>query len=295
MDVQTAKETIYRLENSSSLSKEDAFLLVESYQYVIEQTGDPEMMLYLGGHYYGEKNFVLAKKYYEMSASLGDVNAYGPMGYIYYYGRVGNPDYEKAYYWYRKAAKSGDLEAELKLADMSKNGYYVPKDYEAYKKQIEALYDKVKTSDRLGDPFPEAATRLASIRTEEGKIEEAISLYLEAKNFLAQRIHYNPFFGNLHIMMWLEDDLNALLPVDTADFDFFDCYILLKEPTTIAFSYGRKRYQVTSKTENGQFLVSFLGKSYPSVASFMEKAAIPAGLLCTLGESLSDFEVTNDE
>jgi hypothetical protein len=178
---------------------------------------------------------------------------------------------------------------------MTKNGYYIKKDYAAYKKQIEALYEKIKTTDRLGDPFPEIATRLAAIRTEEGQRGEAISLYLEAKNFLAQRIHYNPFFGNLHIMMWLEDDLNALLPIDPEGFDFFDCYILLKKPTTIAFSYGRKRYQVTSKLDNGQFLVSFLGKSYPSVATFMEKAAIPEGLLCTLGETLSDFEVKNHE
>jgi TPR repeat protein len=107
MDVQTAKETIYRLENAPSLSKEDAFLLVESYQYVIEQTGDPEMMLYLGGYYYGEKNFVLAKKYYEMSASLGDVNAYGPMGYIFTMGGLETPITRKPIIGIKKRPKVG--------------------------------------------------------------------------------------------------------------------------------------------------------------------------------------------
>lgn len=41
------------------------------------------------------------------------------------------------------------------------------------------------------NPLPEIYTRLAKIRTEQGKIDEAVALYFAAKDFLAQRIKYN--------------------------------------------------------------------------------------------------------
>ena len=101
---------------------------------------------------------------------------------------------------------------------MYKNGYFVEKDYEKYRQIIEELYPKVEYAQYLGEPLPEIFTRLAHIRKEEGKTDEAIDLYLRTKDFQAQRISCNDFFGDLNIMKWLIDDLYKLIEFNREDF-----------------------------------------------------------------------------
>ena len=85
-----------------------------------EETNNPEYMVELGGWYYGQKQFDLAEDYYLMAAKLNYVDAYECLGYIYYYGRVGQPDYEKAFHYYKLASDQGNIVAAYKLADMYK-------------------------------------------------------------------------------------------------------------------------------------------------------------------------------
>ncbi|MCD8232225.1 MAG: hypothetical protein LUD14_10550 [Clostridiales bacterium] len=131
----------------------------------------------------------------------------------------------------------GNLTCTYKVADVYKNGYFVEKDYEKYVSIIEGLYPRIKNARNLWDPLPEVYTRLARIRTEQGNTQEAVKLYEAAKDFLAQRISYQPYFGNLNIMKWLIDDLYQLIPFDQKSFDFYDLYFLLKNPVKVRFSY----------------------------------------------------------
>lgn len=117
----------------------------------------------------------------------------------------------------------GNLVATYKVADMYRNGYYVDKDMYKYKSMIEDLYEKVRDCRNVFDPVPEVYTRLARIRTDEGKEEDAVNLYLKAKDWLAQRIRHNAFFGNLNIMKWFIDDLYKLIEFDE---DYFDLIML---------------------------------------------------------------------
>jgi hypothetical protein len=102
----------------------------------------------------------------------------------------------------------------IKVADMYKNGYYVDKDLKKYEQIIEDLYPKVKDMNNVFDPVPEVFTRLARIRKEQGRVDDVVDLYLYAKDFLAQRIRYNPFFGDLNMMKWLIDDLYEIIEFD---------------------------------------------------------------------------------
>ena len=181
-------------------------------------------------YYYDERQFELALKYYEMAAEYKFNSAYECLGYIWYYGRTGTRDYEKAFKYFSLAREGGNIVAAYKLADMYKNGYYVEKNYEKYCEIIEELYPVVNNASNLGEPLPEIFTRLAKIRSEQGRTNEAIQLYYRAKDFLAQRISYNAFFGYLNIMMWLEDDLYKLTEFDPENFDFYDLYHLAKAP-----------------------------------------------------------------
>jgi len=231
-------------------------------------------MMYLGGVYYDMKNFDLALKYYEMAASMDYDEAYECLGYIWYYGRTGERDYKKAFEYFTKMMDKGNLVATYKVADMYKNGYYVDKNMDKYKAIIESLYSKVLDCSNVFDPVPEVFTRLAHIRMEEDRNEEAVELFLRAKDWLAQRIQYNAFFGNLNIMKWLIDDLYGLIEFDEDYFDFFDLYYLLKSPHKISFEYKEKIQNLESVMEGDECTVCFNGKWFRSRDDFFKDALI---------------------
>lgn len=253
---------------------DDFFMFTEAMDFLINEEHNPRDMMYLGGVYYDMKNFDLALKYYEMAASMDYDEAYECLGYIWYYGRTGERDYKKAFEYFTKMMDKGNLVATYKVADMYKNGYYVDKNMDKYKAIIESLYSKVLDCSNVFEPVPEVFTRLAHIRMEEDRNEEAVELFLRAKDWLAQRIQYNAFFGNLNIMKWLIDDLYGLIEFDEDYFDFFDLYYLLKSPHKISFEYKEKIQNLESVMEGDECTVCFNGKWFRSRDDFFKDALI---------------------
>ena len=104
----------------------------------------------LGALYYtgriGEQNYEKAVYYYEKSAKLGNRQAIENLGYCYYYGRYVEVDYKKAYHYFVKGALDGHLVSLYKIGDMYKNGLYVEKDerqaYYIYRRCSELLTDE---------------------------------------------------------------------------------------------------------------------------------------------------------
>ena len=272
-------------------SEEDIFLYTEAMDYLIYENKDPHAMLDLGGYYYEQKRFDLALKYYEMAAEYKIPYAYEGLGYIWYYGRTGKRDFEKAFHYYSLAKEAGITEAAVKVADMYKNGYFVEQNYEKYKEIIEELYPKVRKAQTLGEPLPEVFTRLAMIRKEEGRFNEAIRLLLEAKDFQAQRLKYNAFFGDINIMKWLIDDLYEIAPFDDEDFDLFDCMWLLQEPVTISFYYEGTKLTIKAEEENGELAIHWLNDVYPDRDDFYAKAMWGKQRLMSIYDELYNFEV----
>ncbi len=291
MTVKEAREIAEKFDENHNPSEEDVFMFTEAMNFLIEENHDPDDMLYLGGYYYGIKRFDLALKYYEMAASYDYDPAYECLGYIWYYGRTGERDYKKAFEYFSKLMKKGNPVSTYKVADMYKNGYYVEKDLKKYEKIIEKLYLKVKDMRNLFDPVPEVYTRLAKIRTSQGKKKEAVDLYLYAKDFLAQRIRHSAFFGDLNIMKWLIDDLYELIDFDEEFFDFFDLYYLLKSPHKISFYYDETEQKVESVMEGDECNVCFNGKWFHSREDFFKDACIENTKLTSIYRDLYGFEV----
>lgn len=292
MTVKEARQIVYDFsDNTKKVSDDEFFLFAEAMDFLINEEHHPEDMMYLGGVYYEMKRFDLALKYYEMAAAYDYDEAYECLGYIWYYGRTGERDYKKAFEYFSKMMDKGNLVATYKIADMYKNGYYVTKDMATYCKMIEELYPKVQNCRNVFDPVPEVYTRLAKIRTEQGKLEEAVNLYLYAKNFLAQRIRYNAFFGNLNIMKWLIDDLYELIEFDEEYFDFYDIYYLLKTPHKVSFDYEGKTHQLESSMEGGECVVCYDGKWFHSRDDFFKDALIGDNKLTSIYDDLYGFEV----
>ena len=284
-----AKRIIMDFEDKNVHSEEEEFLYLEALDYIIAVDQDPRVMMHLGGYYYELRKFDLALKYYQMASDLDYDDADECLGYVWYYGRTGTKDYAKAFYYFERAAKRGNIVAEYKLADMYKNGYHVERDYEKYKEIIRGLYPKVKNVWNLGKPLPEIFTRLAHIEVEEGNVDEALDLYLKARDFLAQRIKYNPFFGNLNIMKWLTEDLYKIIDPDPDDMFFYDLYYYLTRPCELAFTYKNKDYRIKCVEENGECVIQFGDKWYRNVDDFMKKAKIGNNLLTDIYDRLSDI------
>ena len=270
-------------------SEEDIFLYTEAMDYLIYELKNPQAMLELGGYYYEKKYFDLALKYYEMAAEYKLPYAYEGLGYIWYYGRTGRRDFEKAFHYYSLAKEAGITEAAVKVADMYKNGYFVEQDYGIYKEIIEALYPKVRKAQTLGEPVPEVFTRLAMIRKEEGKISQAVRLLLEAKDFQAQRLGNNAFFGDINIMKWLIDDLYEMIEFDTEDFDLFDCMWLLRGPAVIHFCYEGMPLTIEAIDEGGELAIHWQNEVYPDRDTFYAKAMLGKQRLMSLYDELYGF------
>lgn len=291
MKISEAKQILRDYYRISNPSEEQDFKFTETLRILIDETKDPRYMMELGGWYYDRKKYELAQKYYEMAAEYKYEEAYACLGYVWYYGRTGERDYEKAFKYYSLSKDAGNLESAYKIADMYKNGYFVEKDYEKYKTIIEDLYDKVKDCRNLFDPLPQIFIRLAKIRTEENKTEEAISLYLYAKSFLAQRLRINPFFGDLNNMKWIIEELYRLEKPDENDIDFYDLYYYLSKPNKLSFKYLKTTHIVESVIEEDECVICFDGKWFKTLADFFAKAVIGNEKLTKIYDDLYMFEV----
>lgn len=277
--------------NLTNPTEDDEFIFTEAMRFLIDETKNSDYMVELGGYYYGIRQFDLALKYYELAAEYGNRYAISNLGYIWYYGRTGEKNYEKAFYYFDKARQTGDIIAAYKVADMYKNGYYVDQDYGKYKAIIEELYPKVKDARMLDDPLPEIFTRLAKIRSEEGKTAEALALYDKARDFLSQRIRYNPFFGNLNIMKWMISDIYKLREFDPDFMELYDLYFILEKPAKVRFVFDEKEHEVEAVKEEGGIAIRFDGSWYRDIDDFFKKAELDGELLTMRYEELYDFEV----
>lgn len=291
MDIRQAKRIMEEFYRNPNPTEDEEFVYIEAMQLLIEETKNPHYMLGLGGHYYAQKKYDLALKYYEMAVEYDDVEAAICLGYIWYYGRTGQKDYKKAFECFSKGMEKGDITASYKVADMYRNGYYVEKDPVKYKAIIEDLYERVKDSTFLGDPVADVCSRLGRIRMEEGKNDEAAELFLQAKWFLKQQLKINAFFGSLNVMEWLIADLYKVIELDEEDFDYFDLYELLKKPKKIRFRYNRRNYIVESLMEDGECVVKFGDKWFRTAKEFVEKAQIGGVPLVHINRELYGFEV----
>ena len=290
MNRSEALDIFREYDGRSVLTPDEEFMYIEALEFLIEDTKETAWMVNLGGYYYGKKQYNLALKYYEMADAYGDSWAPEGLGYIWYYGRTGERDYEKAFKYYSKAADNGMVKSMMKVADMYKNGYYVEKSYDKYCEIIEKLYDRVR-----GTRFPHAKadilTRMARIRKAEGKKDEAVELYLEAKHEVAERLSWDPFFGDLNVMKWLIEDLYTLIEPDPADFDLYDLYQIMKEPIKVAFMYEGEEYTVESFDEEGGITIKFGEKWYRSIDDFFLKGEIDEELLPVLYYDMYAFRV----
>lgn len=291
MDIITAKMQVMDFYDISVPTEEERFQYTEAMEYLLEREKNPSYMLEYGGYYYEMGRFDLALKYYQMAADLGYVPAHECLGYIWYYGRTGQKDYQKAFEHFQYAMKHGNLVATYKIADMYKNGYYVEKNEAKYVEIMEDLYEQVKGERMYGGPKADIFVRIARIRVEQGRKEEAIALFLRAKEALVNRLAQNGFWGYLNVMEGLIHDLYQLTELDEEKLDLYDLYELLQKPSRVTFLFRRKQYEIESINEDGDVYLFFEGKAYMSMSDLLQRAKIGEYRLTTISTCLKNFRV----
>jgi tetratricopeptide (TPR) repeat protein len=286
--IQSAKEYIQDYYALSLPNQEDDFHFTECLEYLIHETNEPRYMMELGGWYYERKQFDLAEEYYLMAASYNYPSSYECLGYIYYYGRTGKPNYQKAFEYFSRSAKTGNLVSSYKVADMYRNGYYVNQDYDKYVEIIKSLFSKVKDAKNVFDPLPEIYSRLAKIYKKEGDIDKAIDLLMYAKDFLAQRLQYTSFFGDLTIMKYIILDLYSMTEIEDVFIDLFDLYYVLQFPCTISFSIHNEEHIIKVI----QDYITMDGINYQDTDDFFSRALIHNEKLSSLSYKIENMEIT---
>ena len=253
-------------------------MFTEALGTLITETKYPKYMCELAWHYCEKKRFDLEIKYLEMAAECGYGPAYEELGYMWYYGQHGEKDYAKAFEYYTKGAQpdrfgnKGSLWCKYKLADMYRYGCAVPKDEGKYCAMIEEAYRAVQNPKLLNDPYPEICLRLAGIRSEQGEIEEAVFLLLNAKDFMAERLSNEPFWGHIEVMGRIVRFLYKLIPFDEEDADFYDMFYLTQMPGRYEMTRAGEIVTIEVTEENGERAISYDGKFFRSFEDFCSKA-----------------------
>lgn len=291
MTAAEAHRLIHEYYRQSAPTEEDDHVFLEALTYLIRTLNDADAMLDLGSWYYEKREFTLAAKYCEMAFENGNRRAADALGYIWYYGRTGVTDYEKAYRYYSVAAFDGNREAAYKVGDMYHYGYYVEKDETRYREIIEGLYKEMENEGFLYGPVPSVCMRLARIRREEGRTDEAVRLYERSRAVLEARLALDPFFGNITNMKNTVEELYELKKPDAENLDLYDLFILLRTPHTVTFRYRKQRYEVESVEESGRCVIRFGTKWYRTPEEFFKKAAIGDQPLMAAADRLYAFEV----
>jgi len=122
-------------------------------------TGYAPAMTNLGALYYtgriGVQDFQKAIHYYTMAANLGDAQATENLGYCYYYGRSVDVDYEKSFHYFVKGALLGRLNSLYKMGDMYAKGQFVEQDEREAYGIYKHCYDEMKKNpESNGEDVP---------------------------------------------------------------------------------------------------------------------------------------------
>ena len=124
-------DDLHDVDGAYPMHPDVAALIVDIYRDRVDDE-DADAMCNLGALYYtgraGKQDYEKAVFYYDMADKAGNRMATENMGYIYYYGRTGEKDYEKAFQYFVKAALGGSTRSLYKVGDFYRNGYYVEKD-----------------------------------------------------------------------------------------------------------------------------------------------------------------------
>lgn len=300
MEVSEARKNVLDYYEISNPSESDSILFTESLHLLIEKTKDPKYMSELAWFYCERKQFDLEYKYLQMAAECGFGPACEELGYMYYYGQHGDQNYEKAFEYFSIGAKpdkyghQGSKWCKYKLADMYHYGCFVEQDDGKYRQMIEEIFDELAGPAKLNDPVPEVFYRIAKIRVKDGDTEEAINLLRYAKDFMAERVSYGPFWGHIEVMGRIVRLLQELTPLDQEKADFYDLFYILRAGKPATFKRNGIEYLI-EVSEDEEHALHFTDKWYRDFEDLCNRAEVDGVKITAIYDEFYDFKTIAKE
>lgn len=293
MNYTEANRTVSGFNRNFNPTENDIFEAEEAMQYMLQyySTVDKDslnlsvVLFNLASHYFDLELYDLAFKYYTYASEQGDTVSFAMLGDFYYYGLIGEVDYQKAFEYYSRA--KGILHAKVKIADMYRYGQYVEKDLEQYAKIIMSQMDLY---DGNFDMCPEIVLRAAELFQTRNKLrKESYQLYQIAKEGFVNRLYRKADRELIDEMKRTVTGIYCFHYFDEQHFDLYDLLIFMEQLDTVSFSYQNKKYVLESVSEEGHMIVRFEDQWFRSIEEFMIKGTIDHKRIITLYRKLKDF------
>ncbi len=174
--------------------------------------GEAEAQELLGSHYYYDKDFKAAVKWYRKAADQGYSYAQVELGECYKNGEGVSQDFTEAFKWFSLAAEQDNYNALLRLGDCYLNGEGVSQDYEM-------AVNCFRKAAALHPDYPWAIVRLGECYENGTGLNQdyamAINHYLKAKA-IAEANHYYTGDAEFHIGACYEKGHGASIDLEEA-------------------------------------------------------------------------------
>lgn len=309
--------------------EEDTPAFLNACHYLIDTEKDYQAAVDLGGKYYGENDYDNALKYYSLAAENDIPYGYIGSGYIWYYGRCGTIDYQKAYecfcnalyllsgfhiddesFWNGEWNILFDSEEDYvdyintvyKLADMYRNGFYVVKDEERYITLITYLHDRMTSPANAGMPvynLPENDLRMADITLHHDHSvyaqDHALQYLSEARYVMQKRLGSDDFFGDFNIMKNIVLEIYQLAEFIPEEMDLYDLYYVTQDPCRVVFFHDNCRHVITVEKKDKEMIINADHRWYPSIDAFMQTGRIDGERIPEANDTCERFSIVKSD
>lgn len=307
--------------------KKDTPAFEEACQYLVDNFDDGNVAVDLATQYYRDEKYNLALKYYSYAAEKCVPFANTGLGYIYYFGRLGKPDYQKAYECFTREAElitgirfqdeeiwktnpetilimrspadyAHYITVAYLLAQMYRNGYYVKKDYSRFSFLIRQLYNMM--TNRNYPPLPDyylpvVETEMSEIVLHNSKSKKnkgtALKYLYDARNRISERLLEEDESQDFQIMKDIILHIRKIGEPDSHDMDLYDLYYLVQKPCTVSFSYNGHSYHLSAEKEGEDLVIRLKQKIYHSLDEFMCNGRIGKDRVSFAAGSCHDISV----
>lgn len=305
----------YYYDNGRREEDKDSFH--KTCQYLIDQYDDMNAVMASGGDYYSDHDYSDAFREYTMAAGHEIPSGYIGLGYIWYYGRLGTTDYQKAYECFMHAValitgidfndlSLSDLNQKIilenedeyddlinavyKVADMYEHGYYVEKSYAAFSALIEYLYDGIRNSGVSDYYMPEVELRMSEIvlHDNENQKDQALEYLYDARSRMIIRLEGDSFFGDYSVMKDIVLKVYDLSEFNPDEMDLYDLWYVMQKPCIVTFFCDSQKYEVSSG-QDGQ--INDRNRIYTSVDEWLQKAKIADKAVSFMIDDCSGFQI----
>lgn len=203
---------------------------VDGALYMANIVKNTSAMIMLGDYYFNTQKIELAIAYYKKAIEHKNPLGYTRLGFMYYYGKGIEKDYNEAFKLFSRGSLEGEVTSIIKLSDMYKNGYYVEQNYGTSVNILDPIFQKgmkdLLNKKYKNNPIFEVSLRFADLFLNgyhfKKNLRKALNYYIIAyRGFLLQddsKDHMNKINYCLNNINILKNEISDLY----SDYELLD-------------------------------------------------------------------------